>query len=746
MRFPFSLLSLSAAQTALQPDGHTSVSPVRAVNNLKYALKDAPDVFSPKDLVELGRPGTGVSNEEGDLVLIPYSKFSLEEKKNHKYIFIAPLEASTEPLEIALPNGGEAFWLDQRTIGVVKGDDNLDLYALSINLESNLTGVLSSEPPALVGSFPTTTATNFQFSLSSGNLVFSDLVYADGNLSSTKEQDEEWKNRGTTAMVYDDANARFWDTWLGPKSASLFSVQLACGPDRKWKMGTTFDNLLRGTGHTSDDFSLVGGDVLYTAGDPELPKSLHGRRNVYLVNTADPGNPAQLTTGRQGSTTSPVLNSDASKAAWIQQDEDVGGSFIAKIILFDLISGVRFTLGHKWDRSPDSLAFSLDGDAMYLTAEDHARTKIFALPIPPTPPASIEHPILAARFHVPVPLTHQGAASNLQLLPNGRLLFSSSSFTSPNDVYLIHDLGDFESDLKAGRMGSAFKAKIHQITRLTADALKGKELDAGEEFWFKGALDKDVQGWLFKPKGWNKNDMKKWPVAMIIHGGPHGVWEDQWSTRWNPNVFSQQGYFAIWMNPTGSSGFGAEFTEGIVEDWGGKPFVDMIAGYKYVLESYPQIDPDRAVAAGASWGGYAINWIQGHPEYNFNFKALVCHDGVFDSSYSSYTSDIPWFFNYEFGGVPWGKKAVHKKFSPSNFVDKWSTPQLIIHGSKDFRLPETESLAPFHALQQLGIPSRLVIFPDENHWVLNHGNSLKWHYEVFKWFDEFVGDGTTQNV
>ncbi|KAJ7134758.1 Alpha/Beta hydrolase protein [Mycena epipterygia] len=745
MRFPLSLLGgLSAAQTALQPDGQTSLSPVRTASNFAFAFKETPDVLSPANLVELGRPGTGVANDAGDLVLVPYSKFSLEDKKNNQYIFVAPLESSTEPLEIALPDGGEAFWLDHRTIGhAVKGDGNLELYALGINFDSNFTAPWSTEAPVLIGSFPTTTAAKFQYSLSSGVLVFTDSVYADGNLSSTKEQDAAWENRGTTAMVFDEANVRFWDTWSGPKAASLFSVELACSPDQEWKMGTTFDNLLKGTGHTSDDFSLVGGNVIYTASDPELPQSLHTRRNVYLVSAADPGNPTQLTTGKQGGTESPILNSDVTKAGWIQYDGDTGGSSRTKIVLFDLVSGVRFTLAHKWDRSPESLAFSLDGDVMYLTAQDHGRTKIFALPIPPTPAASTTHPVLAQKFHSPVALTHTGAASGIQPLPSGRLLFSKSSFASPNDVHLIHNLTNFERDITASKQSLEFRGKIHQITRLTADALTGKDLDEGEEFWFKGALNKDVQGWLFKPKGWNKKDKKKWPVIMVVHGGPQSAFQDEWSTRWNQNVFSHQGFFTLWMNPTGSTGFGAEFTEAITEDWGGKPFVDMMAGYQYVLDSYPQIDPDRAVAAGASWGGYAMNWIQGHPEYNFKFKALVCHDGVFDTSYSSYATDLPWFFNYAFGGgVPWGAKAkrLSKKFSPSNFVKKWSTPELLIHGSVDYRLPETESIAPFHALQQLGIPSRLVIFPNENHWVLGHENSVKWHYEVFKWFDEFVGD------
>ncbi|KAJ6559073.1 Alpha/Beta hydrolase protein [Mycena vulgaris] len=763
MRFPLSLLGFSA-QVVFKPDvqqGTTvpsnrnmaTVAPNAIQKSSEFALKEA-DVFSPKDMLELGRPGAGVANVPGDLALVPFSKYSFNEKKNNKSVYLVPLESAAKPVEIPLPKGGETFWLDTRTIGhAVEDEGNMDLYAIDVRFETN---VLDSEPPALIGSFPTTTATNFQYSLSSGVLVFSDYVYADGNLSSVKEQDEAWENRGTTALVYDETFERHWDTWSGPKTTSLFSVRLRRDPDRKWVLAPEFDNLLKGTGHSSpvepfggtDDFSVVGTSVLYTAKDPKLPQAWHTKQNVYLVSTGDPGNPKELTSGEQGATHSPVLNREGTKAAWLELAKDGNEADKANIVIYDLLKEVRFTLGQEWDRSPDSLAFSLDGTLLYFTAGDHAKIKIFVLPIPPTPSESTTHMTLAPKFYTPVPLIQSGAASGIQTLSNGRLLLSRSSFTSPNNLYLIHGLTTFEDEIAASETTLEFKGKIEQLTHFNADALEGKDLDEGEEFWFKGALDKDVQGWLLKPKGWKKSDQKKWPVVLLIHGGPQSAWEDQWSTRWNPNLFAEQGYFTVLINPTGSTTFGQEFTDGITEDWGGKPFVDLIAGWKYVLDSYPQIDADRAVAAGASWGGYAINWIQGHPEYNFNFKALIAHDGVFDSNYNGYTTEELFFFNHEWGGRPWEpkSKALSEKFSPANYVDKWSTPQLLIHGSKDYRLPETESIGPFHALQQLGIPTRLVIFPNENHWVLNHGNSLKWHYEVFKWFDEFVGDGKVQNA
>jgi len=285
--------------------------------------------------------------------------------------------------------------------------------------------------------------------------------------------------------------------------------------------------------------------------------------------------------------------------------------------------------------------------------------------------------------------------------------------------------------------------KVTKVTRFAEKGLQGVSLDAGSSFWFEGAHGKKVQGWSFKPYGYDEAHAKekKWPAVFIIHGGPQGAWEDGWSTRWNPNVFAHQGYWVIAVNPTGSTGFGQDFVDAITEDWGGTPFVDLKKGWEYALKHYP-IDKQRTVAAGESWGGFAVNWIQGHPEYDFGFKALFSHDGIFDTRYFGYSTDELFFWDHDFGGVPWGKHAqkIADRFNPSEFVHNWSTPQLIVHGGKDYRVPETESLATFNALQQRGVPSRFVLFPDENHFVFQPANSLKWHYEVFRWFDEWVGN------
>lgn len=695
------------------------------------------------------RPGVGIANGAGDLVLVPLSEYNLEEKKNKKSIFLTPLESAVKPLEIPLEKGGEAFWIHPRTIAhVVEAEEGLEIYALDVKFDAEV--LETPEPPKLIGKLPNKAATNFRYSATSGYLVFSDSVYADGNLTSVKEKDDAWASRGNTAYVYDSTYVRHWDTWVDDKKQSLFSVRLFQDPDRNWNFGEQFVNLLQGTKHSSpvapfggtDDFDVSGDYIVYTTKDPELPEAWHTKQNVYVVDVKGHSKPKELTSGKQGAIHSPILNAQATKAAWLELDKDGYESDRAKIVIYDLEKDVRFTLTQEWDRSPDTIIFSKEGTFIYFTAGDEAKIKVFVLPVPPTPSLSTTHPSLPQKYVSPVILTNNRAASGIQYLSNGHVLFTQSSFASPNDVFIIRNLKPLEDDIGRSEEPLQFRGQVEQITRLTESALQGKSLSEGENFWFKGANDRYVQGWALKPNGWTANETKKWPVLLLIHGGPQGAWEDQWSNRWNPNVFAQQGYFVIMINPTGSTTFGQEFTDAIAEDWGGKPFVDLQEGWKYALNAYPEIDPDRAVAAGASWGGYAINWIQGHPEFGFNFKALVGHDGVFDSNYNGYSTDELFFFNHEWGGRPWEEKSrnLSQNFSPSNFVHKWSTPQLLIHGSKDYRLPETESIAAFHALQQRGIRSRLVVFPDENHWVLNHGNSLKWHHEVLRWFDEFVGD------
>ncbi|KAK7681545.1 hypothetical protein QCA50_015277 [Cerrena zonata] len=715
----------------------------------QFKFKEGPDVFAPKDLVELPRPGAGIANPPGDLLLVPVSKYSFKDKKNQKSIVLAPIESTAKPFEIPLANGGEAFWLDSRTVGHVvdegEGTEKVKaLYAISVHADAGVPSIQAlSDSPLLIGKFPTSTASNFRFTGRAGYLIFSDEVYADGDITKVKENDEEWENRGDTAYVYDDTFPRHWDNWIGPKSNSLFSVKLTQDPDRNWSLGSEYINLLNGTGHKApiepfggtDDFDVSQTHVIYTTKDPKLPPAWHTKQDIFLVDFQGKSR-KELTSGEQAATHRPVFNAHGTKAAWIELEQDGHESDRGRIVIYDLERNVRFTLTQKWDRTATDIAFSQDDKTIFFTAEDNARAKVFALPVPRTPSKSSVNPDLPKEFESPAALTHTGTVSGIQTLQNGRLLFTRSSLTSPNDVFVIRGLNNidlFSDDVK--------QVSIDQLTKFTEDELESKSLSTGEDFYFEGAENKTVHGWILKPPGFKEGEKAKWPVVLLIHGGPEGSWGDGWSTRWNPNIFAQQGYVTVAINPTGSTGFGQDFVNAIKEDWGGKPFVDMQKGWKYILAKYPEIDTERAVAAGASYGGYSINWIQGHPEFGFGFKALVCHDSGFDMRFGAYATDELYFFNYEFGGLPWENRTqeIIKRNNPIEYVHKWSTPQLVFHGSRDFRLVEAEGLGVFHALQQRKIPSRLVIFPDENHWIQNHGNSIKWHYELFRWFDQFIG-------
>ncbi|KAF9533220.1 Alpha/Beta hydrolase protein [Crepidotus variabilis] len=756
MRFPlvayFGLAS--QLQVPVNPPSQPVSSPAKmADQNPDFAFKEAADIFSPKDLVQLGRPGAAVASPDGDLAIVSYSQYSFQDKKNEKSVYILPISSSyskKKPAHITFDKGGETFWLSSRTFAhVVADDDDSKVYTYDVSLDGHIT----TSESAHIGSIPAKDAGNFKYNTKTGNLVFSANVYEDGDLSNVKEKDKAWDERGTTALVYDDTYVRHWDVWQGKKGPQLFVAKITKGDNGKWSVAEDIKSPLKGSGHYSpvepfggtDDFDASEDYIAYTAKDPDLPNAWHTKQNVYIVPISGYDRPKALTSGQQGATHSVVFSNSGTKVAWTELDKDGYESDRAKIVIFDLKKLVRFTVTQHWDRSAGELVFSKDDKFLYLTAGEHARVKVFALPVAPTPDQPTTHPKLGKKYSIPVALTNDKAASGLQALPNGRILFSQSSLTSPNNAYVVNGLEKLQEKILTQQEGQeALKpeAIAEKVTAFAEEELSGKHLSEGEEFWFRGADGKHVQGWTLKPKGWKEGQKKQHPGLLLIHGGPQGAWEDQWSTRWNPNVFAQQGYFVIMINPTGSTTFGQDFTDAIAEDWGGKPFVDLIAGWKYILTKHPEIDADRAVAAGASWGGYAINWIQGHPEFGFNFKALVCHDGVFDSTYNGYSTDELFFFNHEWGGRPWEpkSKALSEKMSPANFVSKWSTPQLLIHGSKDYRLPETEGIGAFHALQQLGIPSRLVIFPDENHWVLNPGNSLKWHYEVLKWFDQFVGE------
>ncbi len=300
---------------------------------------------------------------------------------------------------------------------------------------------------------------------------------------------------------------------------------------------------------------------------------------------------------------------------------------------------------------------------------------------------------------------------------NGVLFFTRMSIMAPNEIW------------SAG--GPPYHTE--PVTHMNDALLSQIEMQPLESFTFKGANDEEVQGFMVKPPGFDPK--KKYPLKFLIHGGPQGAWGNEWTYRWNAELFAASGnYVVVMINFHGSTGYGQKFTDSISGDWGGKPYVDLMKGLDYVEKTYPFIDKNREAALGASYGGYMANWILGHTN---RFKCIVSHDGMFNTQSAYGTTEELWFPEWEFKGPPWKNRELYRKSSPHLFADKFKTPTLVVHGQNDYRLDVSEGFQLFTTLQRLKIPSKFLYFPDEGHWVLKPQNSRLWYKTVNDWVDRW---------
>ena len=331
----------------------------------------------------------------------------------------------------------------------------------------------------------------------------------------------------------------------------------------------------------------------------------------------------------------------------------------------------------------------------------------------------------------PSTVTRPIHASDLAFSPDGRsLYFSRTTISSPSEIARIDLSGWPFSDSRDAVGGSP-------VTHVNDALLAQLDLPPLESFTFTGAEGTLVQGFLLKPPGFDAS--KKYPLKFLIHGGPQGAWGDSWSYRWNPELFAATGsYVVVMINPHGSTGYGQAFTDGVNGDWGGKPYVDLMKGLDYVEQTYPFIDKDREAALGASYGGYMINWILGHTD---RFKCLVSHDGMFNTVAGYGSTEELWFNEWEYRGTPWDNPETYQRWSPDQFAKNFKTPTLVVHGQLDYRLDVSQGFALFTTLQRLKVPSEMLYFPDEGHWVLKPQNSRLWNQTVNAWVDRWTSAG-----
>lgn len=653
-------------------------------------------------------------------------------------------KAKPRKLFAATPgSASELIWLSDTTVAYLNGTT---MHHFSIKHDPIRTMHLldlpkGTEPSALT------------YEPESHLLVFSAAVWgADSSLEETAKGDKKWDNRGTSAYVYDDLFVRHWDTWRIPgRVYTLAATELhrkKKDEEEVFEASSRFTNLLAGTGLYSqvdaiskDQFSVSPKEIALAIKPTDIDPALHTRLDVYLLPHKG-GKVTQLTSTDHGAVSGVRFSPGGKKLAWLQMAQDGYESDRRVVMVYTpgLVGGSIEAWTQKWDRSPSYVNWDLDGDSLYVLAEHHGKDVPYHLDAPGA---------------LPTPLHFHGSTSSITQVRKDLFLLSISSFTSPTELFLLdledeaylHSVAQAVEDHDHGRPGRGHgdpdkrpPEALHQLTHFAEKHIGGRldkiDIDA---LWFRGDEDWRVMAWVLKPPGYSEDDSAKWPLAFLIHGGPQGAWTESWSTRWNPAVYAAAGYVVVAVNPTGSTGYGQEFTDRIARHWGSRPFRDLLLGYRAALEHYPGIDKERTAALGASYGGYMVNSIQGHNE--FGFKALVYHDGMLSTTTSYYETEELWFPTHDFGGTPTSDRDAYEEYNPMNYVQNWHTPQLVLQGGMDFRLPVTQALGTFTALQVRGVPSRLVYFPDENHWVLKAANSRKWHHEVFAWLDKYVGKG-----
>ncbi len=452
-------------------------------------------------------------------------------------------------------------------------------------------------------------------------------------------------------------------------------------------------------------FSPDGRTLVFTArlaGEKNREEPWSTNFDLWEVPVDGSRPPRNMTSANPAWDAQPVFAPDGKTLAYLRMARPGFEADRFRIVLRDLATGRERVVAEEWDRSPAGVFFSADGRTLYATATDTGQTPLFAIDA-----ASGKVRKLVAEGHARSPV------------PAGdRIVFGLDHLRAPVDLHTVRADG---SDLR-------------KITDFNRDLLAAVRFGEPEQFSFEGAGGDKVWGWVTKPAGFRQGG--KYPVALFIHGGPQGSFSNEMHYRWNPQVFAGAGYGVVSIDFHGSTGYGQAFTDAIREDWGGKPLVDLQKGLAAAVERHPWLDGDRACALGASYGGYMVAWIAGHwPE---RFRCLVNHDGILDQRMMYYGTEEIWFPEWEQGGPHWENPEGYEAQNPVNFVARWKTPMLVIHGGLDYRIPDNQGFATFNALQRRGIPSRFLYFPDENHWVLKPGNALLWHEVVLGWLDRWL--------
>jgi len=668
----------------------------------------APHPFSIRDLVMMDRVGDPQLSPDGRYALFTVRSTDYAANKGVTAIYVLDLNKPPQPVKVVEKGSSPRWAPDGKSIYYVapKGDvaqvwrrafDADGTKGLSLTVRA---GDAVTDAPLDVNAY--------RLSPDGSKILLSYDVFTDcADLACTKERLDGREKDKSTGVVYDKLFVRHWDTWADGRRAQLFIAD-ANAPSQPVLLSRGIDGDVPSKPFGSEDefnFSPDGKTVYFDARIAGNSEPWSTNFDIYSVPADGSTTPVNLTADNLAWDSNPLVSPDGKTLYYTAMKDPGSEADRFGIMALDIATGTKREVDPSWDSTSGALQISADGKTLYTTTDDNGQHPLFAIDV--------------ATGKVTTLVT-DGAVSAFSAGAS-KLLLSRDDLKRPADLYT--------ADLK----GKGLK----QVTHFNAKRIKGAQVGDFEFFTFKGANNDTVQGYVVKPVGYKRG--KTYPVAFVIHGGPQGAMTNSWSYRWNAQTYAGQGFAVVTVNFHGSTGYGQKFTDAISGDWGGKPLEDLKAGWNAALTKYNFLDGDRACALGASYGGYMVYWMAG--VWNQPWKCFVDHDGVFDARAMYYDTEELWFEEKENGGTQFEHPDNYERFNPINHVKDWRVPMLIVHSGHDFRIPDTQGLGAFTALQRRGVPSKLLHFPEENHWVLKPQNSVQWHETVNAWLKEWTAPG-----
>ena len=686
--------------------------------------------FTFEDMMKLKRIGEPSVSPDGKWVAFSAVDVNLEANSKTPHLWIVPIAGGDAQRLTPETGSGEdriRFSPDgKRVLFESAKDGSSQIYVQDFD---TATGKLTGEPKKATSI--STEASGGTWSPDGKSILFVSSVYPDCNDDAcNKQKDDEKAKSKVKAKIFTQLMFRHWTSYFDGKYSHLFLVSSEGGVARDLTPGAHDVPPFSLGGQDQYAFSPDGKEIAYTSNIDEV-QATSTNSDIFIVPVAG-GTPKRVTTN-PGSDSTPLYSPDGKYIAYRSQLRGGYESDRFRLMLYERATGKITDVTPNFDRWVDSMSWSPDSKVVYFTAENEGEAPIYKININAPNPWPVE--VVGGFNDSPTP-TSDGKV----------LVFDRMSIAAPNEIYSApvgttavrtpHCGGLVPSDTgneRSYRVADCNLFPAQPLTKLNEPILSQVEMQPLESYWFNGALKDKVQGFVVKPP--NFDPSKKYPVKYLVHGGPEGAWGDDWSYRWNPELFAANGYVVVMVNFHGSTGYGQKFIDAINGNWGGPPYQDLMLGLDYAEQHYPFIDKDRECALGASYGGYAINWIEGHTT---RFKCLVSHDGMFNTVSAYGTTEELWFNEWEFKGTPWTNRALYDKWSPEMFATNFKTPLLVVHGQLDYRLDVSEGFQLFTTLQRLKVPSKMLYFPDEGHWVLKPQNSRLWYQTVNDWVDEWT--------